>query len=193
MQRLSTSIARGSTLQKFCTGFSRMFGKNSSGFSGLLKVPGIPWDFWGFLRIPKDYWGFYGVKIMGIFGILWESARILGASLGFSGTLQKVYGVSGVSSPSINNSYPLPFLSPWLKKKNQIWYPRMTWSGSFSLLSTSPCFKKMFALSLPNFGLSLSFLFHLGWRKFTILTFSNALKWLFFLPFDVEEKMPKDF
>ena len=117
MQRLSTSIARGSTLQKFCTGFSRMFGKNSSGFSGLLKVPGIPWDFWGFLRIPKDYWGFYGVKIMGIFGILWESARILGASLGFSGTLQKVYGVSGVSSPSINKSYPLPFLSPWLKKK----------------------------------------------------------------------------
>ena len=37
---------------------------------------------------------------MGILGILWVSAEILGDSRGFSGFLEKVYEVSEVTSPS---------------------------------------------------------------------------------------------
>ena len=51
---------------------------------------------------------------MGFLRILGDSARILGVSRGFSGFLQELYDVSGVSNPSGQNMISEPSVFIWL-------------------------------------------------------------------------------
>ena len=103
-------------------------------------------------------------------------------------TSRTQFGKNGYAAPNEPIRYSSTTLCPyfyplhcWRKFLKIAFSDALEWLFPLSLLP-SPWLKKIFKnhLGCPRKGFSrFPFTFHHGWRKFSKITFSNALKWFF--------------